>query len=162
MAAALPITVEGREAFAQNAQLLVTMPRLQLRIMSQQLDRAIYGSPAFIAALKAQLLENRRLQVQILLADSRAASRNGESLRQLALRLSSQFQFRTPGTAEGLGFADETLIADRSAYLQRSDARALTAKFASDDALGAHPLITRFDTLWNDAEPAADFRAMPM
>ena len=157
-----PTIIEGREAFAQSALNLIALPRFTLRIMSQQLDRAVYGTPEFIEALKQQLLDNRRLQVQLLLADSRAASRNAEPLRQLAARLSSQFQFRTPVDSEAPVFADEALIADRTAYLHRSDERSLAAKLAHSDAPGAHLLITQFEQLWNDAEAAADFRDMPM
>lgn len=162
MSADTPLAVEGRDAFAQRACELVAMPRLQLRIMSQQLDRAIYAAPDFIEALKRQLLENRRLQVCVLLADSRVAVRNAEPLRQLAARLSSQFQFRTPPDTENPCFSDEILIADRAAYLLRSDERSLTATFASRDGPGAHLLITRFEALWNNAEPAADFRDLPL
>lgn len=157
-----PTLIEGRDPFAQAARQIVALPRLQLRILSQDLDAAVYGASAFIDTLKSRLLGNRGLQVHVLLANSGAAFSKSQPLRELASRLPSRFQFRTPPDVETLKFADEALIADRIGYLHRSDDRSHTAKFAIRDVPGAHLLVSRFDQLWADAELAADFRDMPM
>lgn len=157
----LPQLLQGRTAFAAKAQELAGSARSELLLLSDSLDRALYGSEEFAEAVKRFLLGNDRARLLVLVNRPQPAARNVPHLLELAGRLSSRVEFREPpeppGEEAGRG---ECLIADRRILLERPTPEALEAQFWALAPQRGKLRGEEFDLRWNEAVPAQELRSL--
>ena len=103
----LPEILQGRAAHAAAALRLVRGARHELLLLSDSLERALYGGEDFAEALKSFLLGSERARLCVLLRQPQEAARNAPRLAELGRRLSSRVEFRQPAF-QRLGLLDRS------------------------------------------------------
>ncbi|MGH8504472.1 MAG: hypothetical protein ACRETM_00735 [Stenotrophobium sp.] len=151
---------EGRSGFRDAAVRAVTQAQMQIALLSQSLDREIYGTEDFNAPLTAFLLSHERAQLRVLLRHSTGAALSGHRLVELGRRLSSRVAFRTLSQERQLEY--ELLVVDESAVLLRATPQEVTARYWPHAPLLARERLREFETLWQDATPSAELRSMSL
>lgn len=153
--------IEGHAGFAQAALQLARGARRELCLLSHELDRRLYGSEDFAAALKALLLGGERHRVRLLLNQSQEAAQRGcPRLAELAARLPSRMEIRQLAEEHLAEWQGDWLIADGRGLLQRRLPEALVATLHGDAPLAGRELLKQFDSLWDAGHPAAEFRRL--
>jgi hypothetical protein len=137
---------------AQQAQRL-------LHIFTYDLDRAIFGRPAFIEAVKQLIIGHRNASVRILLQDFTRVQQEGHQLIDLGQRLSSRIEIRRPGP-EHIDHHENFLTADRTGFIQRNfhDRYDGTADFHAP--LKTSNLDSFFTDAWQHSEPYGELRRL--
>lgn len=79
---------------AQHALALAELGRRQIRILSRQLDPALYDTKTFCAALSEIARRHPSCDVQILIKDSKPLVEKGHQVIRLAQRLPSKVKVR--------------------------------------------------------------------
>lgn len=155
-----PELLQGRAAFAARALELARAARGELLLLSDSLDRAVYGGEDFAEAVKRFLLDHDRARLRVLVGRPQAAARNVPHLLELARRLSSRIEFREPPETQAEPNRGECLIADRRALLERRAPEALETQAWADAPQRGKLRAEEFDTLWNEAQPAQELRSL--
>jgi len=138
--------------FAQQAQ-------RTLNIFTYDLDRAIFGRPAFIEAVKQLIIGHRNASVRILLQDCTRIQQEGHQLINLGQRLTSRIEIRRPGP-EHIDHHENFLTADHKGFIQRSfhDRYDGTADFHAP--LKTSKLDSFFIDAWEHSEPYGELRRL--
>ncbi|RMD79402.1 MAG: acyltransferase [Gammaproteobacteria bacterium] len=151
--------LEGRQALAEGALTLARQARRGLELHSRELDPALYGSPAFVEAVKALCLRGPRVQVRILLEDPRPAVQEGHRLVELAHRLPSRVRILRPEERH-LPMEEEYLLADGTGLLHRLLAARHQGRLCLHAPLEVRRLQAAFEERWQIAEPHPDLRRL--
>ncbi len=151
--------LEGRSALRDAAIELLGQARRSLCIASMMLEPALFRDSALLDALKYQLLEQRRLKVQILISEPRRARAHADQFLALVRRLSSQITIHEPQSSQH-GFTHEWWVADRSAHLRRNHPDNLISSYAPHDPIGAHNMRDDFHAAWLNSVPSPEFRQL--
>ena len=161
-AASPPQRLDGRAAFAAQALELVRGSRNELLLLSDSLERSLYGGDAFADAVKAFLLGSERARVCVFVNRPQEALKNVPHLVELSRRLSSRFEFREPSEAQqaGGGNRSEWLLADRRALLERMEPESLEARYWAQEPQRGKLRAEAFEALWNEAQPAQELRSL--
>ena len=161
-AASLPQLLDGRAAFAAKALELVRGARYELYLLSDSLERAVYGSEEFYAAVKGFLLGSERARLCVYVNQPQEALQNVPRLVELNRRISSRFEFREPTEEHpaGSGNRSEWLLADRRVLLERLEPESLQAQFWAQEPQRGKLRAEAFETLWNEAQPAQELRSL--
>jgi hypothetical protein len=152
--------VEGREELATARQQLLAAARYKLAIYLPALLPDVLSSQAELAELRRIATSGRGAEIRMLLGDPSAALRAGHRLIDLAQRLPTAFQIRTPSTEEGDGTANSSawLLNDGYGYLFLPDADRLQGRTALRDGPGQAPLLLQFEQMWERATPATQLQ----
>jgi hypothetical protein len=156
----LPQLLEGRAAFAARALELVQAAHGELLLLSDSLERGVYGSEAFAEAIKGFLLRNERVRLKVLVSQPQPAARNIPQLLELARRVSSRVEFRQPAETQGEPSRCEWLIADRRVLLERREPESLESQFWAQAPQRGKTRGEEFEALWNEAIPAQELRSL--
>lgn len=151
--------LEGRSALRAAAIELLGKARRSLCIASMMLEPALFRDPALLDALKYQLLEQRRLKVQILISEPRRARAHADQFIALVRRLSSQISIHEPLSSK-YAFTHEWWVADRKAHLRRNHPDNLISSYAPYDPVGAHNMRDEFHDAWLKSVPSPEFRQL--
>lgn len=146
---------ENREVATQ----MVQQCRRHLDIISRSLDPAVYDTPEFSEAVKDLALRSRFSKIRIVIIDVDAMLHRGHRLLNLAQRLTTFIEMRTPGP-DHLGFNEAMLIADSTGVIHRqlSDRYDGIANF-NDKSL-AGQLLQQFDEIWEKATIDSNLRRL--
>lgn len=149
------VTLTGHVAFDQAALTLVQGARVQLSVVSIDLDRLRFGSEPFTEAVKQFLLSHRRARCRILLHQPRNAMSSGHRLVELGRVLSSRLEFRQM-PSERQRSREEYCIVDERHLLTRSSPMDLDARLLQDAPLEARARQKTFDEAWHESVPARE------
>lgn len=161
MALPLRSALQFNEREAAQAALcgVIGATRRQLRLRDPQLVPAIFDAPMLLDALRAFATGVRNAEARILIHNAQARdSANG--LLALVQRLPSVFQLRVVEQTEDLGETSAWACNDRSGYVLRNDSQRLAGEYALDLPATARRLRSAFDSAWERARPAVEFRAL--
>jgi hypothetical protein len=158
--AAGPGAVSGIAAFAARATQMLAGARNEIALLSQELDRRVYGGEAFGEALRRFVLQHERTRVRILLHSAQAAVANSPRLVELGRSLSSYVEFRELLPERRLAVLEEVLIADGRTMLHREAPQDLVARWHGSDPAVVRLKLKDFDTLWNESVPAQELRRL--
>lgn len=153
------VAVEGLDGFAATALAAVGDARRELLLLSLELDPRLYGSAAFVEAVKRFALSSERAELRLLLNRTELA-RRGHPLIALARRLPSRIQIRQLSLERRRDRFDELLLVDARHVLQRQDARELVSRWQADAPALAKREREDYVQLWEESEPAADLREL--
>lgn len=152
--------VIGVAAFAERATQMVAGARMELALLSQELDRRIYGTEGFADALRKFVLQHQRTRVRVLVSHTQAAIGNAPRLVELGRTLSSFVEFRELMPIRQQTVRDEYLVADGRVLLYRETPNDLEARFHDKAPHLGRMQLKHFDLLWNEAEPAQELRKL--
>ena len=144
-----------REAVLDIAQ----QTRRQLRILSDNLDPAIYGHSEFASAVSQFVRAYRNAEIRILIADSRDLSPTQHALLALQRRLSSAIQIRRIGAITE-SIDENYVIADGCALLCYSTLEQDICWSDYNNVPLANDYTSRFDELWQHAAEDPNLRLL--
>ncbi len=159
-ATGLPLLLEGHAAFAAKALQLVGAARGELLLLSDALERSLYGGEEFYQAVKAFLLNSERARLCVLVCRPQEALQNAQRLIDLGQRISSRVEFREPAAEQGEIQRSEWLLADRRVLLERREPDSLEAQFWAQEPQRGKLRAEAFEALWNQAQPAQELRSL--
>jgi len=157
---AKPELLIGVADFAARATQMVSEAKMEIALLSQDLDRRIYGSGIFGESLRRFVMQHSHTKVRVLVNATQMAVANSPRLVELGRSLSSFVEFRELQASRQQVVREELLIADGRVMLQRETSSDLEAKF-----YGASPHLARlrlkdFNLLWDESETAQELRKL--
>jgi hypothetical protein len=140
-------------------ELMVQQCLSSLEIFTRDLDAPLYDQEAFLQALSALCLGNRKARVRVLVQDPMPPVKRAHRLIELSRRLSSSIELRQPH--EDYRHHNEAfLIADRCGLIHRAlaDRYEGTANFY--DPVIAQRKLDFFTEVWERSEAHPEFRRL--
>ena len=137
------------ESYGEKVLAVCCAARRQLRILSDDLDRAVYERPDLVDAV-SKLARQRDSEVRILLRHVKPVVEEHHDLLALGRRLPSSIGFRVLADDQGLdlGFM---VVADGSAVTHWPEPEIDRAYSSMNFQPRARDLVERFDRLWGRA-----------
>ncbi len=146
----------------ENRELAVTLAKQAkhtLRILTHDLESAIYENASFIQAVTQLVTRSRHSKVYILVKDSSQAIIHGHRLIELSRKFSSYIHLHNP-SKEDKSFLNAFLVADESGYLYRQNATRHEGTANLHDPFRARELREIFDDLWGRSRPDPEMRRL--
>jgi len=158
---------EGRRQLQTPAEQAMALASLAegaeriIRILSQNLDPALFDNDAFADAVSRVARKGRQCEVRILLQSTEQLVKRSHRIGALHRRLVSSVPIRKLTNVPETVVADFVLVDDRGLFWITRDSDKVC--FANDDdrPMVKH-LITQFDDLWFRSQPDPELRVMPM
>lgn len=152
--------LDNLEAHLESAIRLIAEARRQICIYTRDLEHALYGHNDVVEAFRQFAINSRDGCVQIIVQDTFAARGKPHPLIDLAQRLPSSFQFRTPVEREDQQYSSTFLINDRDGYLYRLTAERYQSEWSPNHPARKRQLYEEFDRIWQRSRPCTEFRAL--
>jgi hypothetical protein len=130
-----------------------------LHIFSRDLDRTVYDTTAFIAAVRGLAMYSRYSQIRILVQNSEHIIKRGHRLVQLAQQLSSAIQIRKPG-CDHQALSEDFLVVDKLGLLYRKTSDRYDAVVNFNAPPEAVAMVKFFDEMWDRSEPDPELRRL--
>ncbi len=155
-----PEIVTSAADFAARATQMVSGARNEVALLTQELDRRVYGSGIFTESLRRFVLQHSHTRVRILVNSTQIAMANSPRLVEFGRSLTSFVEFRELLSQRRQVIREELLITDGRVMLSRESPGDLEARF-----YGASPGLARlrtkdFDVLWDESVPAQELRKL--
>lgn len=151
------------ESLDQAIKLLlecIPLSRNLIRIYSRDLEPALLGHPDMLAVLRQFATQHRDARVLILVQDPVEAQTQRHGLFDLAQRLTSHIQFRSPAQAQDLHYPSSYVATDRGGFLFRTLGSHFDGEASVCLPARARQLIQHFDATWERSRPCTEFRAL--
>ncbi|AEG01648.1 GNAT family N-acetyltransferase [Methylomonas methanica] len=139
---------------------LIQGARRQLTIYSRDLEYALYGQPEIVEALKQLALRNRGGGVRIIIQEPANLRGQTHPLLELAQRLTSHFQIRTPVESEDLQYLSAFLLNDSDGYLFRLLGNRYEGHWSPNLPARNRRLQEEFERVWQRSVPCSEFRVL--
>ena len=149
----------GSTEFLTRLVEMTRSARMHISLLSQTLDRRIYGNEDFLTPLQSFLLQHERARLRVLVRTPEAAMRSGHRLVELGRKLSSRVEFREI-QPEHRVIEREYVIVDERSLLLRESPQELDARYYSDAPMLAREQLREFENLWQESPPSAELRAL--
>lgn len=153
-----PELLTGIADFAARATQMVSGARTELALLSQELDRRVYGTEVFGEALRRFVLQHQHTRVRVLVNNTSAAIGNSPRLVELGRQLSTFVEFREVPLVRQQTLREEYLIADGRLWLYRETPKDLESRYHGHAPHLARHKLKEFDQLWNEATTAQELR----
>ncbi|MCZ6803215.1 MAG: hypothetical protein O7D86_04585 [Proteobacteria bacterium] len=153
------LKIETRQENADAALELVKQCNIKLAIISKDLEPTTYDQLDFVEALKKLALKGRHVEIRILIFEPGLVVRRGHKLLDLAGKISSFIELRTP-SSKYKSFNESVLIADEIGYLFRENADRYKGKVNFNSRRESKYLLDVFNDMWETAEPDPNLRRM--
>lgn len=147
---------------ADNRDIALSMAdqaRKSLCILTRDLERAVYNTPAFIEALTRLATHSRYSMIRILMQDSTDAIHRTHRVVDLSQRLSSSLHIRQPHE-EHRGITQAFLVADDTGYMRRVIAGRYEGTACFNAPGEARELMQLFDRMWEKSAPDPELRRL--
>ncbi len=151
------LRVRTRDELIDAHRRLLVGARYEVAILSHDLDPGVLDSADVLNEIRRIALSGRRARIRILV---RQPSTRAAALIALAQRLPSTIAVRSPVEEEDRVISLGLVLTDASGYLQRNDAQRVDGHGSLNAAARQRPLLTRFDAMWERAEPSVELRAL--
>jgi hypothetical protein len=140
-------------------ELMVQQSLSTLEIFTRDLDAPLYDQEAFLQALSALCLGNRKACIRILVQDPSPAVKRGHRLIELSRRLSSLIELRQPHP-DYRHHNEAFLIADSCGLIYRALADRYEGIADFYDPVAAQRKLDFFTEVWERSEPHPDLRRL--
>lgn len=147
--------LENRELATE----LVKQAKHTLRILTQDLEGAIYDDPGFVEAVTRLVTRGRHSRIHILIKDSSQAILHGHRLIELSRKFSSYIHLHNP-SKEDENFLNAFIVTDEIGYIYRQNAARHEGAGNLNDPLRARELIEIFDEIWGRSQPDPEMRRL--
>src|SRR5689334_6941161 len=155
-----PELLNGVADFAARATQMVSMAKMEVALLTQELDRRIYGSGIFTESLRRFVLQHSHTKVRVLVASTQVAMGNSPRVVELGRSLTSFVEFRELLPERQKVVREEVLITDGRLMLYRETPHDLEAKYYGADPASARLKLKDFDILWDESVPAQELRRL--
>lgn len=155
-----PQIVTSVTDFAARAVHMVSTARMEVALLTQELDRRVYGTATFADALRHFVLQHPHTKVRVLVNATQQAVANSPRLVELGRSLSSFVEFRELPLERKQVVREETLLTDGRVMLYRETPSDLEAKYYDAAPSVARLKLKDFDALWHESEPAQELRKL--
>lgn len=157
-----PEIILGVADFAAKATQMVSAAHMEVALLTQELDRRIYGSGIFTESLRRFVLQHSHTKVRVLVNTTQLAIANSPRLVEFGRSLTSFVEFRELLPNRQMVVREESLITDSRFLLYRETPQDLESKY-----YGAAPQVARlkmkdFDLLWDESVPAQELRKLSL
>lgn len=152
--------VTGVADFAARATRMVSAAKMEVALLTQELDRRVYGSGIFTESLRRFVLQHSHTKVRILVNATQMAIANSPRLVEFGRSLTSFVEFRELLPQRRQVIREELLLVDGRAMLSRESPQDLEAKFYGASPAEARLRQKGFDVLWDESEPAQELRKL--
>lgn len=149
----------GSAGFLLRLVEMTRTARMQISVLSQTLDRRIYGNEDFLTPLQSFLLQHERARLRVLVRIPEAAMRSGHRLVELGRKISSRVEFRELLPEHRL-IEREYVIVDERGLLLRESPQELDARYYASAPLLAREQLREFENLWQESPPSAELRSL--
>ena len=156
---AQPVLVIGIADFAARATQMVSAARNEVALLSQELDRRIYGTGVFTESLRRFVLQHTHTRVRVLVNSTQTAISNSPRLVEFGRSLTSFVEFRELQPPRRPVVREEFLIVDGRQLLYRETPSDLESKYYGSPQTPRMKL-KEFDLLWDESEPAQELRKL--
>lgn len=160
MEAATPELLTGSADFAARATQMVSGARMEVALLTLELERRIYGSGIFTESLRRFVLQHSHTKVRVLVNSTQMAIANSPRLVEMGRSLSSFVEFRELQPPRQKVVREELLITDGRLLLHRESSQDLEAKFYGASPDVARHKLKEFNMLWDESEPAQELRKL--
>jgi len=154
------VTLEGRAALASALLALAERAERDVLLLSFDFDRALYGSEAFVDAIKRLALSSERARIRVLINQPRMAVCSGHRFIELGRRLPSRIAFRELIDERRATQRADWLIVDQRSVIERGSPDALRARQQCDAPMPARAKAKAFMALWDESPGCVEFRAL--
>lgn len=137
---------------------IAALARFELSIYSRDLDAPILDQSEILDCLR-QLSLQKGARIRILVQDRGRALRDGHRLLELARRMSSVFEFRSPQD-EDLQYSSAFIVNDQNGYVLRDLATRFDSEGNLFDLPSAQRLKRYFDEVWERSPITSEFRRL--
>jgi hypothetical protein len=162
MEEAKPELVIGTADFAARATQMVSAAKMEVALLTQELDRRVYGSGIFTESLRRFVLQHSHTRVRVLVNSTQMAVANSPRLIEFGRSLTSFVEFRELLPNRQQVVREEVLIADGRLLLERESPSDLEAKFYGAAPGTARLKLKAFDLLWDESVPAQELRKLSL
>jgi hypothetical protein len=152
--------LRGVANYAAKATQMVSEAKNEVVMLTQELDRRIYGSGIFTESLRRFVLQHRNTKVRILVNSTQMAISNSPRLVEFGRSLTTFVEFRELPTARRQVVREELLITDGRVMLYREAPGDLEAKYYGQSPAEARLKLKEFNGLWDESEPAQELRKL--
>lgn len=150
----------GAADYAARATQMISHARTEVVLLSQELDRRIYGTEIFAESLRRFVLQHQNTRVRVLVNNTQAAISNSARLVEFGRSMSSFVEFREiPPTRQQM-IREEYLITDSRVMLYRETPQDLESRYYGESPAEARLKLKGFDLLWNESTTAQELRQL--
>lgn len=150
----------GIADFAAKATHMVSEAKMEVALLTQELDRRIYGTGIFTESLRRFVLQHQHTKVRILVNSTQVAIANSPRLVELGRSLTTFVEFREVPPPRQQVVREEVLITDGRVMLYREAPGDLQAKFYGHAPGEVRLKLKEFNQLWDESEPAQELRKL--
>jgi hypothetical protein len=150
----------GSADYAARATRMISESRNDLALLTQELDRRIYGTEVFSESLRRFALGNQHARARILVNSTQVAIANSPRLVEFGRTLSTFIEFRELLPERRQFTREEYLVADGRLLLHRESPNQLEAKYYGNAAHVARLKLKDFDMLWQESTTAQELRRL--
>jgi hypothetical protein len=154
--------LNGIADFAARATQMVSEAKMEVALLTQELDRRIYGSGIFTESLRRFVLQHSHTKVRVLVNSTQMAISNSPRLIEFGRSLTSFVEFRELLPQRQQVVREEVLITDGRLMLYRETPQDLEAKYYGASPGGARLKMKEFDLLWDESVPAQELRKLSL
>lgn len=151
------IKITTRQENATVAVELVKQSRQKLAIIDHVLDPYIYDQTDFLDALRKLAINNRYVEIRIIVFEPELIVRGGRKLIDLAGKISSLIEIRKI-SSKYKSFNETLLIADEVGYLYRESKDRYKGTVNFNSRRESKHLLNVFNNLWETAKPDPNLR----
>lgn len=162
MESATPELVIGIADFAARATRMVSSARNEVALLSQELDRRIYGTAIFTESLRRFVLQHPHTRVRVLVNSTQTAVSNSPRLVEFGRSLTSFVEFRELLPQRQPVVREELLVTDGRVMLYRESPQDLEARFYGESPGEVRLRMKGFDQLWDESVPAQELRKLSL
>ncbi|NOY67372.1 MAG: hypothetical protein GXP13_08180 [Gammaproteobacteria bacterium] len=153
------ISFDSRLDNRKIATSLITQANLQIRILTPDLENAIYDNADIIQSISQLASKNRHTIIKVLVNDSTQAVNTGHRLIELARRFSSSIHLhKTPQDMNA--YESAFIIIDDSGYLYKHTGPSHIGQACFNDKAKVRELIKTFDEAWSISKPDTELRQL--
>lgn len=152
----------GAAEFAARATQMIGGARTEIALLSQELDRRVYGTEDFGETLRRFVLQHNHTRVRVLVNATKTAMANSPRLIELGRALSSFVEFRELLPSRQHSIREEYLVADGRLLLYRETPADLESKYYGTAPHFARLKLKDFDLLWNESTTAQELRKLSL
>lgn len=156
----VPVKLEGRAELTSALRAAVEAARREVLLLSFDFDRGLYGSEAFVDAIKALGLSSDRARIRVLINQPRSAMRDAHRLVELGRRMPSRIEFRELPEQRLSTHRADWLIVDERHLIERGAPDSLFARQQLDAPLLARAKAKAFQELWDESPGCTEFRVL--
>jgi predicted GNAT family N-acyltransferase len=151
---------DSLEATLSAALEIIADARRSLGIFTPNLEYPLYGHPDAVAAFRQFAIRSRDGCARIIVQDTSNLRGQPHPLLELAQKLPSSFQFRTPVEPEDQQYASAYLFNDRGGYLFRLFGDRYAGVWSPSLPGRNRQLAEEFERYWQRSQTCAEFRVL--